>query len=59
MYDTKSGRPIVKSLRSSDKTQALVTARHVYIEYKGKIDRGERIKSITTAELVELYFDFF
>ena len=57
MYDTKSGRPIVKSLRSSDKTQALVTARQVYIEYKGKIDRGERIKSITTAELVELYFE--
>jgi len=58
MYDYKTSRPIVKSLRTSDKTQALVTARQVYIEYKGKIDRGERIKSINTAELVELYTAF-
>ena len=55
MYDSKSGKPIVKSLKTTDKTQAIVTARQVYIDYKGKIDRGERIKSIKTADLIEMY----
>ena len=55
MYDSKSGKPIVKSLKPTDKTQAIVTARQVYIDYKGKIDRGERIKSIKTADLIEMY----
>ena len=55
IYDFKTGKPIIKSLKTIDKVQALTTARMLYIEIKGKIDRGERLKSITTIELVELW----
>ena len=52
IYDSKSGKPIIKSLKTIDKVQALTTARMLYIDIKGKIDRGERLKSISTMELV-------
>ena len=53
IYDFKSGKPVIKSLKTIDKVQALTTARMLYIEIKGKMDRGERLKSISTMELVE------
>ena len=53
IYDYKTNKPLVKSLKTTDRTQALVSARALYIDIKGKIDRGERLKSITTPELVK------
>jgi len=55
IYDYKTQKPVFKSLKTTDKTKALATARILYIEIKGKIERGERIKQITTPELVELW----
>ena len=55
IYDEKKKKPVIRSLRTSDKTTALSTARLLYIEIKGKIDRGERLKSITAGELVNLW----
>lgn len=55
IYDEKSRKPIYRSLRTSDKTKALVAARILFIEIKGKIERGEKIKCITTSELIQIY----
>ena len=55
IYDEKRKRPIFRSLRTTDKTKALATARLLFIEIRGKIERGEKIKSITTEELISIY----
>ena len=55
IYDIKRGKPVVKSLKTKDITQAIATARLLYIDIKGKIERGENLKSITTEELIEIY----
>ena len=57
LYDYKTNKPLVKSLKTTDKTQALVSARALYIDIKGKIGRGERLKSITTPELVKEWLE--
>lgn len=54
LYDERTHKPVVRSLRTGDKIQALATARLMYMDVKGKINRGERIKSITTDELIKL-----
>jgi len=53
MYDYNQNKPVIKSLKTLDRTQALASARVLYIDIKGKIDRGEKLKSITTPELVD------
>jgi len=55
IYDGRKSKPVVKSLKTSDKIQALATARVMYIDIKGKIDRGERLKSITIPELIKMW----
>lgn len=55
IYDGRKSKPVVKSLKTADKIQALATARIMYIDIKGKIDRGERLKSITIPELIDLW----
>ena len=55
IYDENKKKPVIRSLRTSDKTSALAKARLLYIEIKGKIDRGERLKSINPVELVNLW----
>ena len=55
IYDENKKKPVIRSLRTSDKTSALAKARLLYIELKGKIDRGERLKSINPVELVNLW----
>ena len=57
MYDIKRKKYVIKALRTTDKTQALVNARLLYIDIKGKIERGERIKPITALELLSLWHD--
>lgn len=55
IFDDKSKKPFVKSLQTQDHTKALTKARLIYQDIKGKIDRGERLHSITSSELVEKY----
>ena len=55
IYDEKKRKAVIRSLKTTDKTSALAQARLLYIEVKGKIDRGERLKSITTPELIKLW----
>lgn len=57
VYDDQTKKPYVKSLQTTDHAKALVKARTIYQEIKGKISRGERLRSITSAELVQKYFD--
>lgn len=55
IYDEKRKKPIYRSLKTTDKTKALASARILFIEVKGKIERGEKIKCITTNELISIY----
>lgn len=55
IYDERKKRPIYRSLKTTDKTKALAAARLMFIELKGKIDRGERIEAPTTNELIKMY----
>ena len=55
IYDDTRKKPVVKSLKTEDQTAALASARVLYIDIKGKIERGERLKQITTPDLVELW----
>jgi integrase len=57
IYDAQSRRPFVKSLRETDRVAALAKARVIYQEIKGKVSRGERLKTITNKELVALYLE--
>ena len=57
IYDTKRQKPIFKSMKTTDKNKALATARVMYVEIKGKIERGERVKTITTLELVNMWIE--
>ncbi len=57
IFDTKSRKPYVKSLGTNDHAKALVKARTIYQEIKGKINRGERLRTITSPELIELYLN--
>ena len=55
IYDKKSKKPYIKSLGEKDRVKALTKARLIYQELLGKIDRGERLKAITTQELIDTY----
>ena len=57
IYDNKQKKPVVKSLKTEDHTAALASARLMYIDIKGKIERGERLKQITTPELVKQWLE--
>jgi len=57
MWDRKSKKPFIKSLETTDRARAVTSARLIYQEIKGKIDRGERVRNITTKKLVEKYLD--
>lgn len=57
MWDDQTKKPFIKSLGTRDHAKALVKARTIYQEIKGKISRGERLRTITSAELVQKYFD--
>jgi len=57
MYDKKSKKQYIKSLGTADRTTALYQARTLFQELQGKIQKGERVKSITTSELITLYLD--
>jgi site-specific recombinase XerD len=53
--DDKAVKPFIETLKTTDRTIALVKAREIYKNIKGKITRGEKIKAITTEELFKKY----
>jgi integrase len=57
IWDKKSKKPFIKSLETRDRIKAITAARLIYQEVKGKIDRGERVRNITTTKLVEIYLE--
>ena len=57
IYDSISKRPFIKSLKTTDRIRAITTAREIYQDVKGKIERGDRLKTITTEELVKIYVE--
>ena len=54
-YDKLTKKQYVKSLDTTDRVEALSTARNLLQEIKGKIQKNERLTSITTEELVLKY----
>ena len=58
IFDNKQGKPVFKSLKTTDKDKALIQAKSLYIDYKGKIDRGETLRNINTKELLKLQDDW-
>ncbi len=55
IYDYKNNEPVVRSLKTTDKNKAIATARVMYMELKGKIDRNEKLQQITAEELIQKY----
>jgi len=55
MWDGITKKPYVKSLGTPDRIKAIAAARKIYADVSGKIERGERVRQITTAELVKEY----
>ena len=51
----KGKTPYVKSLDTQDRSEALVRGRMLYQEVRGKIQRGEKSKSLTTDKLITKY----
>jgi integrase len=56
-YDKKRKKPFVKSLGYTDRVKALTKARLIYQHLQGKVDRGERLKTITSPELVKIHLE--
>ena len=57
IYDPSSKTPFIKSLKTKDRIKAIASARTIYQDIKGKIERGDRLRTITTEELVKLYLE--
>ena len=55
IYDEKNNKPVVRSLKTTDKNKAIATARVMYMELRGKIDRNEKLQQITAEELIQKY----
>jgi len=55
IWNSKKKEPVFRSLRTKNKEQALATARQMYRDIVGKIDRNERLKEITTDELIDIW----
>jgi integrase len=51
----KGKTPFIKSLDTPDRSEALVRGRLLYQEVKGKINRGEKSRSLITVKLIEKY----
>ena len=54
LFDPKQKRPVFKSLKTADKTSAMVQAKSLYMDYLGKIKRGESLRNINTEELLKI-----
>ena len=57
IWDTKRKKAVFRSLKTTNKELALTTAKQLYRDIAGKIDRGERLKQITTDELIAIWIE--
>ena len=57
IVDSKTRKPVFKSLKTKDFNQALASARVMYRDLVGKIERGERLRSITPIELCDRWLE--
>ena len=55
IYDAKTKKDFVQSLRTSNRNEALVKAEKIYAEKKEALRRGVKTYSINTKELIRLY----
>ena len=55
IWDTKRRKAVFRSLKTTSKELALTTAKKLYRDIAGKIDKGERLKQITTDELIAIW----
>lgn len=55
IYDEKTKKDFVQSLRTANRIEALAKAEEIYAERKNCLRRGVKLKSITTHELIRLY----
>jgi len=58
IWDTKRQRAVFRSLKTTNKELALTTAKQLYRDIAGKIERNERLKQINTIELIEMWDKF-
>ena len=58
IWDTKRQKAVLRSLKTTNKELALTTAKQLYRDISGKIERNERLKQITTNELCEMWDKF-
>ena len=58
IYDEKTKRSIVRSLKTPSFQDALVKSQVIYREQKDALLKGRKLNSITTAELIELYLKY-
>ena len=54
LYDKKQQKPLFKSLKTTNRDSALNQAKSLYIDYKGKLERGESLQNINTLDLLKL-----
>ena len=55
IWDTKRRKAVFRSLKTTSKELALTTAKKLYRDIAGKIEKGERLKQITTDELIAIW----
>jgi len=55
IYDARTKRTYSKSLRTSNRIEALSKAEQIYRERKDALHRGVKVNSINTKELIRLY----
>jgi len=58
IYDEKTKRSIVRSLKTPSFQDALVKSQVIYREQKDALLKGRKLNSITTKELIDLYLDY-
>jgi len=59
IYDDGSKTPFIKGLRTTDRIKAITKARTIYQEVRGKLDRGERVRTITSKELADIFINSY
>ena len=55
IYCKETKKVFSKSLRTSSREEGIVLGRKIYSETYGRLIRGEKTKSLTTVQLIELY----
>ena len=58
IYDEKTKKSIVRSLKTQSFQDALVKSQVIYREQKDALLKGRKLNSITTKELVDMYLEY-